>query len=59
MGRSMMQILRTGQEVGDNIESLERFNSVDRDALDLNFKSTYRWQWCVVIMFVFNGFRDY
>jgi hypothetical protein len=42
MGRSMMQILRTGQAVGDNIESLERFSSVDRDALDLNFKSTYR-----------------
>jgi len=39
-------------------EYLELFTSVERDALDLNFKIINRWQWCLVIMLVFNGFGE-
>ena len=41
------------------IENLERFTSVERDALDLDFKSIKSWQWCLVIMVVCNGFGEY
>jgi len=39
-------------------ENSERFTSVERDALDLNFKSINRWQWCLVNVFVFGGFGE-